>query len=259
MGYTLNADYRARKNPHPAPKNRVGGAEPKTYQFATDTNHLPKNPCPDNDPTPTKTASGVCYYGFRYDSQELGRWINRDPIGEWGGLNLYNFVGNDSLNYTDVSGLRRRGTPTVPDRQTPLPPNAPMPSPAGKFAELVETILGKFFGVGENTDEVEDADDLSEGVGNFASMQNDCLSQKQSQGGCDGCCAVVMLLRFPIPRSGPDSFSRHGPMGTPHLIDYRANYVEKPCDDVDHSDFPFGFLLTDPHESTGNTKIDMTD
>jgi RHS repeat-associated protein len=200
------------------------------------------------------------YYGFRYYSPKLGKWINRDPIEETGGLNLYGFVGNDSLNYTDVSGLRRKGgTPTVPDRPTPVPPNAPRPSPAGKLAELIDQIFGDLFGIGEETGEVERADDVSEGVGNFASMQNDCLSQKQDQGGCDGCCAVVMLLRFPVPRSGPDSFSRHGPMGTPHLVDYRANYVEKPCEDVEQSDFPFGFHVTDPHESTSNTKIDMSD
>jgi len=35
----------------------------------------------------------------------LGRWINRDPIGEVGGLNLYTFVSNSSLNRVDRLGL----------------------------------------------------------------------------------------------------------------------------------------------------------
>ena len=34
-----------------------------------------------------------------------GRWINRDPIGEVGGVNLYGFVGNDAANRQDKEGL----------------------------------------------------------------------------------------------------------------------------------------------------------
>ncbi len=40
-----------------------------------------------------------------YDSSK-GRWINRDPIGEEGGINLSGFVGNDSINEFDLLGLR---------------------------------------------------------------------------------------------------------------------------------------------------------
>ncbi|MCH8541890.1 MAG: RHS repeat-associated core domain-containing protein [Opitutales bacterium] len=51
----------------------------------------------------------VSYYGFRYYDPETGRWPNRDPIEEEGGLNLYGFVGNDGVNAWDVLGLQRRG------------------------------------------------------------------------------------------------------------------------------------------------------
>lgn len=34
----------------------------------------------------------------------LGRWLSRDPIEEKGGLNLYGFVNNDSVNYVDMIG-----------------------------------------------------------------------------------------------------------------------------------------------------------
>jgi RHS repeat-associated protein len=47
------------------------------------------------------------YYGYRYYSPLLGRWINRDPIGEEGGFNLYMFVQNDSIIATDSLGLRK--------------------------------------------------------------------------------------------------------------------------------------------------------
>jgi len=35
----------------------------------------------------------------------LGRWINRDPIGESGGINLYGYVDNDPINFSDALGL----------------------------------------------------------------------------------------------------------------------------------------------------------
>jgi len=34
----------------------------------------------------------------------LGRWINRDPLGEAGGLNLYGFVGNNPNYFIDTDG-----------------------------------------------------------------------------------------------------------------------------------------------------------
>jgi len=49
--------------------------------------------------------SGLYYYGYRWYHPNLQRWLNRDPIGEDGGINLYNFVGNEPLSYVDPSGL----------------------------------------------------------------------------------------------------------------------------------------------------------
>ncbi|GBC62869.1 RHS repeat-associated core domain-containing pro tein [Desulfonema ishimotonii] len=49
--------------------------------------------------------TGLYYYGFRYYHTELGRWISRDPIEEKGGINLYLFVENNSINLIDINGL----------------------------------------------------------------------------------------------------------------------------------------------------------
>jgi RHS repeat-associated protein len=49
--------------------------------------------------------TGLFYYGYRYYSPTTGRWPNRDPIAELGGVNLYGFVGNDSINAIDYGGL----------------------------------------------------------------------------------------------------------------------------------------------------------
>ena len=44
------------------------------------------------------------YYGYRYYNASTGRWPSKDPIGEQGGLNLYSFVDNNSINNSDVLG-----------------------------------------------------------------------------------------------------------------------------------------------------------
>ena len=51
------------------------------------------------------TESGLIYYGFRYYSPSLGRFLNRDPLGEAGGQNLYCFVENDPVNNWDYFGM----------------------------------------------------------------------------------------------------------------------------------------------------------
>lgn len=54
----------------------------------------------------TDRESGLSYYGYRYYSPALGRFLNRDPIAEKGGLNLYGFVGNNPTTRFDVLGMR---------------------------------------------------------------------------------------------------------------------------------------------------------
>jgi RHS repeat-associated protein len=74
-----------------------GKAEANTYRFSTK----------DYDP-----RAGLYYYGFRWYDPNLQRWINRDPIGEEGGINLYSYVGNDPVNEFDPFGLQE--VPLVP-------------------------------------------------------------------------------------------------------------------------------------------------
>jgi len=53
----------------------------------------------------TDNETDLVYYGYRYYSPALGRWLSRDPIEERGGLNLYGFVNNDPVNSHDMLGL----------------------------------------------------------------------------------------------------------------------------------------------------------
>jgi RHS repeat-associated protein len=48
--------------------------------------------------------SGMYYYGFRFYDPNLQRFANQDPIGEWGGINLYGFVGNNPVTGVDFDG-----------------------------------------------------------------------------------------------------------------------------------------------------------
>ena len=50
--------------------------------------------------------TGLYNYGYRYYDAVNGRWLNRDPIAERGGINLYGMVGNDPVNRWDYLGLR---------------------------------------------------------------------------------------------------------------------------------------------------------
>jgi probable addiction module antidote protein len=49
--------------------------------------------------------AGLYHTGARYYDPRLGRFIQPDPIGQAGGLNLYAYVNNDPLNLSDPSGL----------------------------------------------------------------------------------------------------------------------------------------------------------
>jgi RHS repeat-associated protein len=48
---------------------------------------------------------GMWYYKARIYSPTLGRFLQTDPVGYKGGLNLYDYVGSDPLNKSDPTGL----------------------------------------------------------------------------------------------------------------------------------------------------------
>ena len=47
----------------------------------------------------------LLYYGYRFYSASMGRWLNTDPIEEQGGKNLRCFVGNQPITQSDPLGL----------------------------------------------------------------------------------------------------------------------------------------------------------
>jgi len=72
--------------------------------------------------------TGLNNFGYRYLVVSQGRWLNRDPLGEVGGINLYGFVMNRPLIGIDPLGLevkefigqaRLFGLLSVPDNHMP--------------------------------------------------------------------------------------------------------------------------------------------
>jgi RHS repeat-associated protein len=59
-------------------------------------------------------------YGHGYYAPQTGRWINRDPIGERVGVNLYGFVGNDGVNGQGNQEMPAALLPSAP-QEVPLP------------------------------------------------------------------------------------------------------------------------------------------
>ncbi|MBX9571394.1 MAG: LysM peptidoglycan-binding domain-containing protein [Candidatus Obscuribacterales bacterium] len=69
---------------------KLQGSQDADFQYAGYYMHAP---------------SGLNLPVFRAYSSSLGRFINRDPIGEDGGINLYAYVNNAPVMATDPSGL----------------------------------------------------------------------------------------------------------------------------------------------------------
>ena len=65
---------------------------------------------PRKSPAAEKRSRGrVQLPGLRYYNPTLGRWVNRDPIGELGGVALMTFLANTPVDATDSLGLSASG------------------------------------------------------------------------------------------------------------------------------------------------------
>jgi RHS repeat-associated protein len=107
----------------------------------------------DNATQSDLIGNRIIYCGYMYDPEtqlyyvrnrhynpNLGRWVQRDPIGYHGGINLYEYVGSRPMFFCDPMGLQDPGffgfgpggnTPTIPawEYQQQQPPPPPQPSP----------------------------------------------------------------------------------------------------------------------------------
>ena len=54
-------------------------------------------------------STGFYYYGYRYYAPWIGNWLSPDPIGPEDSLNLYQFVSNNPVVFSDPLGLHGNG------------------------------------------------------------------------------------------------------------------------------------------------------
>jgi RHS repeat-associated protein len=58
----------------------------------------------DIDPVVASYGTGLVYMTHRYYDPKVGRFVNRDPIGYHGGVNVYAYAGNNPITRGDPSG-----------------------------------------------------------------------------------------------------------------------------------------------------------
>ena len=84
--------------------------------------------------------SGLCLTLNRAYNANLGRWINRDPIQEAGGINLYAYVANSPLVLSDPNGTDDSKKKCPPKSQSSSP-KASSSKPAGWRPEFGEPVM----------------------------------------------------------------------------------------------------------------------
>jgi RHS repeat-associated protein len=99
-------------------------------------------------------ATGLYFMRNRYYNPMLQRFLSPDPIGYDGGsIDLYAYVDNDPLNWTDPIGLKGGGggggggggwppDPDPPPAPPPPPPPAPPAPPSGFYYGLGQGVVG---------------------------------------------------------------------------------------------------------------------
>ena len=148
-----------------------------------------------------KSYGRVLYNRFRYYDPSIGRYISADPIGQYGGSNLYVYARNNPTNLTDSLGLdvnivisRNGTTPTsvsstvnVSSDQTsqtfsghaiedPSPPNPNLPVTPGEYsAASTDSLPDRTPGRVELND-VPGASRIQLHVGNTANNVEGCFA-----------------------------------------------------------------------------------
>jgi RHS repeat-associated protein len=121
---------------------------------------------------------------YREYDADLGRWISRDPVAERAGPNMYSYVRNNPLNFTDRSGLQAETPTSTPGTTTsPTPTPAPSPPTLSAAGEAIFRALGYTVPGGELLDAAKLAPDIGK---IFIKMRfiRDCEECRRKQSSC---------------------------------------------------------------------------
>ncbi len=112
FGRVIEDNYRSTINPPVVGSSTNRSSTPRNSSRMT-SNY---SPVTNNYASPFRFQSKyydpeirMYYFGFRYYDPATCKWLNRDPLEESGGLNLYAFCLNDPVNFIDYLGARAYG------------------------------------------------------------------------------------------------------------------------------------------------------
>ena len=96
--------------------------------------------------------TGLYYYRARYYDPRIGRFMQTDPIGVSGGVNLYGYVGGDPVNFRDPLGLKNCPIEDPSCVETPESASKPEEPPADSEDDnMVEGVVVTAAATGETS------------------------------------------------------------------------------------------------------------
>jgi RHS repeat-associated protein len=171
------------------------------------------------------------YYRARYYDPQVGRFVNEDPIRfDAGDENFYRYVGNDSVNDSDPSGLA--------GRKHPSPTPNPKP-PAGAGCQ------GQDCAVYVSCRGVEGHEEFAHCT---VTAQNGSLFTAYD-GGPSGSkwWSTLIIKSGPTLRPGPNTWKRTLPCGGPDPIN--INCVKNGADAVNGQHLVYSFPLQNSNDA----------
>ena len=117
------------------------------------------------------------YYGYRFYVPSVGRWLNRDPVGERGGENIGGFNCNNPVVLIDTDGrqvlILSTGAIGMSDylsnTQVPTDPQPYIPDTSDGYS-FIEAFFAYYFGQGANVTIPFNVIDQGYGVDDFTSF-----------------------------------------------------------------------------------------
>ncbi len=98
--------------------------------------------------------TGLYLARYRVLDPRAGRWLNRDPLAEAAGFNLYAYAGNDPVRFADPSGLFIIGIEGAAEAETGLGVLGPSGLPVGPLGAAVQVSGGVGIATGNSFGEV---------------------------------------------------------------------------------------------------------
>jgi RHS repeat-associated protein len=130
------------------------------------------------------SSTGLYYYGYRYYDPVTGRWPSRDPLGEYGGLNIYGFVNNDGVNQVDHLGQYIICSPFVPTFDTKTTRTGKQDWGRGGAGYTVNTLLNDILTIGGIRSNTVSLIDFFAGGGQKCFYKAEVNVERKWQKGC---------------------------------------------------------------------------